>query len=255
MKLSHFYGKMLVGMGRNERRVVNRLAAKAKILLVDDEERIRRMLRDYLTSEGYSVIESGNGLEAVDIFAMKNTEINLILLDIMLPGQNGFEVLKEIRRISEIPVIMLTARGEEYAEIHGLRQGADDYIAKPVSPALLLAHIEAVLKRYTVNKGRILNIGNICIYLEKMQVEVAGKMVDLTPKEYELLLFMADREGSALTREQLLNGVWSYDYIGDTRTVDTHIKQIRGKLKGATAQIKTIYGVGYKFEECLDEVD
>lgn len=231
------------------------MAAKAEILIVDDEERIRRMLRDYLRSEGYHVIETGNGLEAVDIFAAKNAEIDLVLLDLMLPGQNGFEVLKEIRRISELPVIMLTARGEEYAEIHGLRQGADDYIAKPVSPTLLLAHIEAVLKRYAGNKGRVLHIGNIQVYLEKMKVKIGENIVDFTPKEYELLLYMASREGMVLTREQLLNGVWSYDYVGDIRTVDTHIKQLRGKLKEATAQIKTVYGVGYRFEECVNEVN
>lgn len=231
------------------------MALKGHIMIVDDEKRIRRMLCDLLKSEGYEVIETGDGLEAVDIFAARNTEISLVLLDIMLPGQNGFEVLKEIRRLSDVPVIMLTARSEEYAEVYGLRQGADDYIAKPVSPTLLLAHIEVVLKRYANNKGRIIDVGNIHIQMEKMQVEIGEQVIELTPKEYELLLFMADRAGIALTREQLLNGVWSYDYMGDTRTVDTHIKQLRGKLKEATAQIKTIYGVGYKLEEGIDEIN
>lgn len=231
------------------------MAAKGQILIVDDEERIRRMLRDFLQSEGYGIIEAADGLDAVRIFTERSEEIVLVLLDIMLPGQNGFEVLKEIRRLSEVPVIMLTARGEEYAEVHGLRQGADDYIAKPVSPTLLLAHIEAVLKRSIVKNGRILRVGNISIYLERMQVQIAEKTIDFTPKEYELLLYMADRAGNVLTREQLLNGVWSYDYMGDTRTVDTHIKQLRGKMKDATAQIKTIYGVGYKFEEIADEIN
>lgn len=231
------------------------MAAKGKILIVDDEERIRRMLRDFLQSEGYGITEAADGLDAVRIFTERSEEIVLVLLDIMLPGQNGFEVLKEIRRFSEVPVIMLTARGEEYAEVHGLRQGADDYIAKPVSPTLLLAHIEAVLKRSATKKGRILRVGNISIYLERMQVQIAEKTIDFTPKEYELLLYMADRAGNVLTREQLLNGVWSYDYMGDTRTVDTHVKQLRGKMKDATAQIKTIYGVGYKFEEIADEIN
>lgn len=231
------------------------MAAKGKILIVDDEERIRRMLRDFLQSEGYGITEAADGLDAVRIFTERSEEIVLVLLDIMLPGQNGFEVLKEIRRFSEVPVIMLTARGEEYAEVHGLRQGADDYIAKPVSPTLLLAHIEAVLKRSATKKGRILRVGNISICLERMQVQIAEKTIDFTPKEYELLLYMADRAGNVLTREQLLNGVWSYDYMGDTRTVDTHVKQLRGKMKDATAQIKTIYGVGYKFEEIADEIN
>lgn len=231
------------------------MVAKGKILIVDDEERIRRMLRDFLQSEGYGITEAADGLDAVRIFTERSEEIVLVLLDIMLPGQNGFEVLKEIRRFSEVPVIMLTARGEEYAEVHGLRQGADDYIAKPVSPTLLLAHIEAVLKRSVTKKGRVLRVGNISIYLERMQVQIAEKTIDFTPKEYELLLYMADRAGNVLTREQLLNGVWSYDYMGDTRTVDTHVKQLRGKMKDATAQIKTIYGVGYKFEEIADEIN
>lgn len=231
------------------------MAAKGQILIVDDEERIRRMLRDFLKSEGYGITEAADGLAAVRVFTERSREIALVLLDIMLPGQNGFEVLKEIRRLSEVPVIMLTARGEEYAEVHGLRQGADDYIVKPVSPTLLLAHIEAVLKRSAVKKGRILRVGNISIYLERMQVQIAEKTIEFTPKEYELLLYMADRAGNVLTREQLLNGVWSYDYMGDTRTVDTHVKQLRGKLRGATAQIKTIYGVGYKLEEIADEIN
>lgn len=225
------------------------MVSKGLVLVVDAEKKIRQMLRELLQGEGYDVMEAENGLEASQLFADKGSQINLVLLDIILPGQNGFEVLKEIRRASEVPVIILTGRGEEHAEIYGLRQGADDYIAKPVSPALLLAHIEAVLKRYAANKGRILTIGNICIYLERMQIKIGKKKVDVTPKEYELLLFMADRAGTALTREQLLDGVWSYDYVGDTRTVDTHIKQLRVKLREATAQIKTIYGVGYKLEE------
>jgi DNA-binding response OmpR family regulator len=231
------------------------LTEKELIFIVDDEERIRRMLRDFLISEGYEIIESGNGLEAAELFAQNKESIRLVILDLMLPGQNGFEVLKEIRKSSNVPVIMLTARGEEYVEVHGLRQGADDYIAKPVSLTLLLAHMEAVLKRYEIEQERILRVGNLYIYREKMQVEIEKLVVDFSPKEYELLLYMADRVGVALTREQILKGVWGYDYMGDTRTVDTHIKQLRGKLKDATVQINSIYGVGYKFEETTDEIN
>lgn len=218
------------------------------IFLVDDEQRIRRMVSDYLKLNGYTVLEAEDGEEAEEIFYQKNTEIDLILLDVMMPKKDGFHLLKDIRKVSSVPIIMLTAKGEEYDQLEYFRKGADDFISKPFSLELLLAHIDAVGKR-CFQKGREQWIaGDICVETEQRKVMVEGEAVELTPKEYELLLYFIKNKDIVVERETILNAIWGFQYFGDIRTVDTHVKQLRAKLSDHGKYIKTVHGIGYRFE-------
>lgn len=220
---------------------------KGRILVVDDDERIRRMLKDYLFSCGYMVTEAKDGEEAIDIFFANNNCMDLIILDVMMPGIDGLGVMKEIRNFSDIPVIFLSAKSEEYDQLLGFKRGADDYIPKPFSPKILLAHIEAILKRCNVEEKKYV-VGEIEVDEIKRQVKICGDIVDFTPKEYDLLVYLIQNKDIAVSRENILNSVWNYDYFGDLRTVDTHIKQIRAKLTKLCPYIKTVHGFGYRFE-------
>lgn len=223
------------------------------ILIAEDEIRIRRMLKDYLTSRNYNIIEAEDGKKALELFYSSNNKIDIILLDVMMPYKDGFEVLKEIRDFSLVPVIMLTAKSQEYDQLCGFKHGADDYVTKPFSPIILLAHIEAVLKRCKNNMEDIITVGNISIDKSGMIVKIENNRIYLTPKEYDLLIYMINNMDSVLTREQILNEVWNYDFIGDSRTVDTHVKQLRSKI--GAPYIHTIHGRGYRFEvaTCSDQ--
>lgn len=222
-----------------------------KILVADDEERLRKIIKDFLCAKGYRVIEAADGEEALEIFT-KEKNISLIILDVMMPKYDGWEVLKEIRRISSVPVLMLTARGAETDELCGFKLGADEYISKPFSPKVLVARIEALLKRNFTVKTKECSYGNITINEEAHTVKANGKLVELSFKEFELLKFFAENQGIALSREKILNNVWDFDYFGDERTVDTHVKKLRSKLGECGDYIKTIRGLGYKFEACSD---
>ena len=218
------------------------------ILIVDDEQRIRRMLTDFLKSCGYQTMEAKDGQEAIDIFYSNNSKIDCIILDVMMPNMNGLEVLAEIREISLVPVIMLTAKSEEYDQLAGFKAGADDYITKPFSPTVLVARLEAVLKRCSKSDSDMITVGDITIDELKKEVKYRETTLTLTPKEFELLSYFALNVGVTLSREQILNAVWNYDYCGGLRTVDTHVKQLRAKLKDAGKYIHTIYSFGYRFE-------
>ncbi len=215
------------------------------ILIAEDESRIRRMLKDYLVSCHYTVLEAEDGMKALEIF-YNNSKIDLILLDVMMPNKDGFEVLQEIRELSSIPIIMLTAKSQEYDQLYGFKYGADDYVMKPFSPVILLAHVEAVLKRCKNLKEETISVGGITIDKVGMIVKLGEQRIYLTPKEYDLLIYLIDNIEIVLSREQILNKVWNYDYIGDSRTVDTHIKQLRSKI--GNDYIQTIHGRGYRFE-------
>lgn len=218
-----------------------------KILVVDDEARLRKIISDFLSAKGYQVLEACDGEEAIDIFTDEKN-IDLVILDVMMPKLDGWEVLKEIRRLSTIPVLMLTARGEESDELTGFKLGADEYVSKPFSPKVLVARIEALLKRnFTVESGER-SFGEIIINEEAHTVKVGGKHVELSFKEFELLKFFAENQGIALSRDRILNNVWDFDYFGDERTVDTHVKKLRSKLGECGDYIKTVRGLGYKFE-------
>lgn len=218
-----------------------------KILVVDDEARMRKLVKDFLTNKGFSVIEAGDGEEAVDIFFAQK-DISLILLDVMMPKMDGWEVLKTIRKYSKVPVIMLTARSEERDELQGFSLGVDEYISKPFSPKILVARVDAILRRTNVSTGESLNVGGICIDKAAHQVTIDGKEIELSYKEFELLSYFVENQGIALSREKILNNVWNYDYFGDARTIDTHVKKLRSKLGEKGDLIKTIWGMGYKFE-------
>lgn len=219
-----------------------------KILMVDDEARMRKLVRDFLTNKGFKVIEAADGEEAVDIFFAQK-DIALILLDVMMPKMDGWEVCREIRKHSKVPVIMLTARGDERDELTGFDLGADEYISKPFSPKILVARVEAILRRTNaVSAEDIMRAGEIEVNKAAHQVTVSGKQVDLSFKEFELLAYFIENQGLALSREKILNNVWNYDYFGDARTIDTHVKKLRSKLGSAGEYIKTIWGMGYKFE-------
>ncbi|WP_092559038.1 response regulator transcription factor [Anaeromicropila populeti] len=220
--------------------------SKKTILIAEDEIRIRRMLKDFLTSCNYIIMEAENGQQALNLFYAENSRLDMIILDVMMPVKDGFEVLAEIREVSSVPIIMLTAKSQEYDQLSGFKRGADDYITKPFSPVILRAHIEAVLRRSKTQPKQRVAYGPIVIDKESMRVTVQGNEVNLTPKEYDLLLFFTDNINIVLTRECLLNEVWSYDYLGGSRTVDTHIKQLRSKI--GTTFIQTIHGKGYRFE-------
>ena len=218
-----------------------------KILVVDDEERMRKLLHDFLTKKGYSVLEAGDGEQALEVF-FSNKDIALVILDVMMPRLNGYEVLKEIRNYSECPVMMLTAKSEEADELQGFKLGVDEYVTKPFSPRVLMARVEALLKRYHVLNDDKVEAGGIVIDKKAHTVEVDGNPVDLSFKEYELLQYFIENQGIALSREKILNNVWNYDYFGDARTIDTHVKKLRSKLGDKENYIHTIWGIGYKFE-------
>lgn len=223
---------------------------KRKILVVDDEMRIRKLVRDFLMKQNYEVLEAGDGEEALDIF-YKEKKIALVILDVMMPKMNGYQVCREIRETSSVPIIMLTAKAEEHDELNGFECGADEYISKPFSPKILVARVEAILRRTlpTGKKGNVLEMGGIYIDKDAHKVSVDGVSVELSYKEFELLVYFMENPGIALSREKILNGVWNYDYFGDARTIDTHVKKLRAKLgEKGTLYIQTVWGLGYKFE-------
>lgn len=218
-----------------------------KVLVVDDEARMRKLVKDFLTVKGFQVMEAENGEEAVDIF-FEQKDIALILLDVMMPKMDGWEVCKTIRQYSQVPIIMLTARSEERDELQGFNLGVDEYISKPFSPKILVARVEAILRRTkAVNVGAA-DVGGIRIDKTAHQVTIDGEPVELSYKEFELLTYFVENQGIALSREKILNHVWNYDYFGDARTIDTHVKKLRSKMGGKGEYIKTIWGMGYKFE-------
>ena len=222
---------------------------KLKILVVDDESRMRKLVRDFLVRNNYDVIEAENGSKAVDIF-FEQKDIALILLDVMMPQMDGWQVCREIREYSKVPIIMLTAKSDEKDELQGFQLGVDEYIVKPFSPKILVARVEAVLRRTSAAAlgNSILSVGQIKVDKAAHIVTIDGKQVDLSYKEFELLTFFMENTGIALSREVILNNVWNYDYFGDARTIDTHVKKLRSKLGKQGDYIKTIWGMGYKFE-------
>ena len=223
--------------------------SKNKILVADDEGRMRKLIRDYLVREDYEVVEAENGEQALDMFYM-DSEISLIILDVMMPKVDGFAVLKEIRETSSIPVLMLTAKGEENDVLNGFELGADEYINKPFSPKILMARVNAVLRRSTDDSlgKKVVEAGGIQLDVDAHVATNDGNPVELSVKEFELLYYFINNEGIALSREKILNHVWDYDYFGDARTIDTHVKKLRSKLDDKGNYIKTIWGMGYKFE-------
>lgn len=221
---------------------------RLKILVVDDESRMRKLVRDFLTRSNYTVLEAENGKDALDIFYAEK-DLALIVLDVMMPEVNGFDVLREIRSTSDIPVIMLTARTDEQDELQGFDTGADEYISKPFSPKILVARVEAILRRSgKMETEQVLSYNGIEINKAAHNVHIDGKEVELSYKEFELLTYFMENHGIALSRDNILNNVWDYDYFGDARTIDTHVKKLRGKLGDKGECIKTIWGMGYKFE-------
>ena len=222
--------------------------ADITILVVDDESRMRKLIKDFLKVKGYHILEAGDGEEALKVFEENKNGINLILLDVMMPKLDGWSVLRQIRQESNVPVIMLTARGEEQDELFGFELGVDEYISKPFSPKILVARVEAILKRTYGDTKEIKDYDGITIDQEGRTVKVDGKPIDLSLREYELLKYLLDNENIALSRDKILNNVWNYDFYGDSRTIDSHIKKIRHKLGKKGKYIHTMRGVGYKFE-------
>lgn len=222
---------------------------KLKILVVDDESRMRKLVRDFLARAGYEVVEAGDGEAAVDIF-FQQKDIALIVLDVMMPKMDGWQVCREVRAYSKVPIIMLTARGDERDELQGFQLGVDEYISKPFSPKILVARIEAILRRTgQASEGELLSCGGITVDKAAHRVLIDGKEIELSYKEFELLTYFLENKGIALSREKILNHVWNYDYFGDARTIDTHVKKLRSKMEGKGDMIKTIWGIGYKLEE------
>ena len=221
---------------------------KIKILVVDDEARMRKLVKDFLIKEGYEVTEAGDGNEALDRFYEDNS-ISLIILDVMMPGPDGFEVCREIRSQSQVPIIMLTAKGEEHDELQGFNMGVDEYISKPFSPKILVARVNALLRRSNkLDADSKLEAGGIVLDKTAHTVTIDGKEIELSFKEFELLNYFMENQSVALSREKILNNVWNYDYFGDARTIDTHVKKLRSKIGDKGEYIKTIWGMGYKFE-------
>ena len=218
------------------------------ILIVDDESRMRKLIKDFLTAKGYSILEAEDGEKALEVFEQNEAKIDLILLDVMMPKLDGWSVLRQIRQTSKVPIIMLTARGEEQDELFGFELGVDEYISKPFSPKILVARVEAILKRSMGDKREVKDYGGIEIDPEGRTVTVDGKPVEMSLREYELLKYLVDNQNIALSRDKILNNVWNYDYYGDSRTIDSHIKKIRHKLGKKGKYIETMRGVGYKFE-------
>ena len=221
---------------------------KLKILVVDDESRMRKLVRDFLVKQNFDVLEAGNGEEAVDIF-FREKDIALIILDVMMPKMDGWQVCREIRAYSKVPIIMLTAKSDERDELQGFDLGVDEYITKPFSPKILVARVEAILRRSNLLTNEdIISAGGIELNKSAHQVKIDGKDIELSFKEFELLAYFMENQGIALSREKILNNVWNYDYFGDARTIDTHVKKLRSKLGEKGELIKTIWGMGYKFE-------
>lgn len=218
------------------------------ILIVDDEQRMRKLIKDFLMAKGYSILEAEDGEKALEIFEDNKNKITLILLDVMMPKLDGWSVLRQIRQESKVPIIMLTARGEEQDELFGFELGVDEYISKPFSPKILVARVEAILKRTNKDITEVKDYAGIEIDKEGRTVKVDGKSIELSLREYELLIYLIENENIALSRDKILNNVWNYDYYGDSRTIDSHIKKIRHKLGKKGKYIKTMRGVGYKFE-------
>lgn len=219
-----------------------------KILVVDDESRMRKLVRDFLVRKGFVILEAGNGEEAMDLF-YTHKDIAMILLDVMMPKMDGYAVCREIRKQSKVPIIMLTARSEERDELLGFELGVDEYISKPFSPKILVARVEAILRRTNqLETDDKLIAGDLVIDKVAHQIMMNGKILELSYKEFELLTYFVENKGIALSREKILNNVWNYDYFGDARTIDTHVKKLRSKLGENGNYIKTIWGMGYKFE-------
>ena len=219
-----------------------------KILVVDDESRMRKLVKDFLTKKNFQVLEAGNGEEAMDIF-YEEKDIALIILDVMMPKMDGWEVCREIRKNSKVPIIMLTARSDERDELLGFDLGVDEYISKPFSPKILVARVEAILRRTGQNNPEdVISAGGIVIDKAAHLATVDGKPMELSFKEFELLTYFLENQGIALSREKILNSVWNYDYFGDARTIDTHVKKLRSKMGDKGEYIKTVWGKGYKFE-------
>lgn len=219
-----------------------------KILVIDDESRMRKLVRDFLIKKNYEVLEASNGEEAMEIF-YNDKEIDLLILDIMMPKMDGWQVCREVRKNSKVPIIMLTAKSDERDELLGFELGVDEYITKPFSPKILVARVEAILRRtYDEIDDGVVDLGNIRMDKNAHEVFIEGKVIDLSYKEFELLSYFIDNQGIALSRERILNNVWNYDYFGDARTIDTHVKKLRNKMGNQGKYIKTIWGMGYKFE-------
>ena len=220
---------------------------KLKILVVDDEQRMRKLVRDFLVKQNFEVMEAGDGEEAVDLF-YANKDIALIILDVMMPKMDGWQVCREIRKYSQVPIIMLTAKSDEKDELQGFDLGVDEYVSKPFSPKILVARVEAILRRTNVLEEGVKEVGGIVLNQAAHEVKIDGKNIELSYKEFELLTYFINNQGVALSRERILNNVWNYDYFGDARTIDTHVKKLRSKLGDKGEYIKTIWGMGYKFE-------
>lgn len=223
---------------------------KLKVLVVDDESRMRKLVRDFLVKQDYEVVEAEDGEDALNKF-YEQKDIALVILDVMMPKINGWDVCREIRDNSKVPIIMLTAKGEESDELQGFSIGADEYISKPFSPKILVARVEAILRRTGKSEEEVIEIGGISIDKLGHQVLVDGRELELSYKEFELLTYFIENKGIALSREKILNHVWNYDYFGDARTIDTHVKKLRSKMGAKGDYIKTIWGMGYKFEATI----
>ena len=222
---------------------------RLKILVVDDEERMRTLVRDFLARRGFSVLEASDGMEAVDI-CFEQKDIALIIMDVMMPRMDGWDAVREIRKYSTVPIIMLTAKSDESDELTGFELGVDEYIRKPFSPKVLVARVEAILRRSKdADKQDVLEVGGITVDKSAHEVFVDGERIELSYKEFELLVYFIENKGVALSREKILSSVWNYDYFGDARTIDTHVKKLRSKLLDKGDMIRTVWGVGYKFEE------
>lgn len=220
---------------------------KIKVLVVDDESRMRKLVRDFLIRQNYEIIEAENGEQAVDIF-FEEKEISLIILDVMMPKMDGWQTCREIRQYSKVPIIMLTAKSDERDELQGFELGVDEYISKPFSPKILVARVNAILRRANALEEEALEVGGIVLDQAAHEVKIDGVNIDLSIKEFELLTYFVKNQGVALSRERILNNVWNYDYFGDARTIDTHVKKLRSKMGKKGDYIKTIWGMGYKFE-------
>ena len=219
-----------------------------KVLMVDDESRMRKLVSDFLTRKGYQVIEAGDGEEAIGKF-YEDKNISLVILDVMMPKMNGWDTCRQIRKNSNVPIIMLTAKSDEASELNGFDCGADEYISKPFSPKILTARVDALIRRsYSIDSSEMIDVGGIVINKAAHIVKINDEEIELSFKEFELLTYFVDNKGIALSREKILNNVWNYDYFGDARTIDTHVKKLRKKLGDKGDYIKTIWGMGYKFE-------
>lgn len=220
---------------------------RLKVLVVDDESRMRKLVKDFLSRSNYEVLEAENGEQAVDIF-FEQKEISLIILDVMMPKMDGWQVCREIRKFSKVPIIMLTAKSDEKDELLGFELGVDEYISKPFSPKILVARVEAIVRRTIQTLEETIEIGGILVDKAAHEVKIDDMAIDLSVKEFELLTYFITNKGVALSREKILNNVWNYDYFGDARTIDTHVKKLRNKMGDKGDYIKTIWGMGYKFE-------